>query len=489
MSPALLPRRRRPLPLAAAALAVTLIATTLIAACSTGGADRISKRTTGESGSLSWAPCRGHRAFDCATLSVPLDWAAPNGPRIDLALARKPATGKRIGALVTNPGGPGGSGIDFLYEEPFDESLSSRFDLVSWDPRGVGASTSFRCSNHVDEFLANDPDPDDDAEQTAIDTDARRVADDCARTDAGLAAHVGTDAVARDLDAIRVALGEQELTYMGFSYGTLIGLRYLALFPQKVRAMVLDGVVDPTETFTDWLTGQTTAIDAWISRALAACTAATKCPVPDLAAAYDELQRRVEKAPIPAGGGATLGPAELETGAVFVSYEPSLWPDLGAAIAAALKGNGRKMLQLAQGYYDLGGFTAYAAVECLDSPHPTGSAEYQAFANRLRALSPRIGGSVANELLPCAYWPAAPQSIVGPVTGEGGPPVLVLGNRGDAATPYESSVKIARMLTDGHLVSNDGEGHTSYGRSACVDDAVDAYLLRLTVPATDPDCR
>ena len=147
-----------------------------------------------------------------------------------------------------------------------------------------------------------------------------------------------------------------------------------------------------------------------------------------------------------------------------------------------------RIVGLAQGYYDLGGFTAYAAVECLDSPHPTGSAEYQAFANRLRALSPRIGGSVANELLPCAYWPAAPQSIVGPVTGEGGPPVLVLGNRGDAATPYESSVKIARMLTDGHLVSNDGEGHTSYGRSACVDDAVEGYLVDGTVPQDGLTC-
>lgn len=503
-------RRARPrgVALVAVALAVVLAAT----ACSSGGIAKSSSSgssdsSTSEAGgststvastldgwapaALNWKRCTGHRGFECATLTVPLDWKQPDGDTVKLALGRRKATGKRIGALVTNPGGPGGSGLEFLFSEPFDSDISSRFDIVSWDPRGVGASTAFTCEDHVAKFLRNDPDPDTPAEQTSIDADAKTVADDCQQESPGLVAHVGTDDVARDLEAIRIALGEPKLTYMGFSYGTLIGLRYLALFPTSARAVVLDGVVDPTQGFADWLRGQTVAIDASIKRAFAAC--GKSCPVDDLGATYDEVQRRVEESPIPAGskgdGGAVLGPAELETGAVYASYEPSLWPQLAQALADAAKGDGSGMLAMAQGYYDFGGFAAYAAVECLDSPHPTGSDEYRAFADELRALSPRIGGSVANELLPCAYWSAPPQSIVGPVSGEGGPPVLVLGNRGDAATPYENSVKVTKMLTNGHLVSNDGEGHTSYGRSSCVDGAVLDYLVDVTVPKTDPDCR
>ena len=497
-----------------AKVVAALLTVTVVGACSGTGLDEVARTTTTSptgaddtigrdraiplqseslggwvAPALDWSPCRAHDGFDCARLAVPLDWNDITGPTVDLALARQRSTGKAIGSLVVNPGGPGGSGLDFLFAEPLDDTLRSRFDIVSWDPRGVGASTAFDCEQHVDDFLANDPDPDDAAEQEAIDTAAKRVADDCASASPGLSAHVGTDSVARDLEAIRLALREPKLTYMGFSYGTLIGLRYLALFPTSVRAIVLDGVVDPTEGFVDWLTNQTIAIDASISRAFAACTPTTDCPVADLAATYDQVQRRVERQPLPAGSGKTLGPAELETGAVYASYEPSLWKDLAHALADAADGDGTAMLAMAQGYYDFGGFTAYAAVECLDSEHPVGADAYRAFADHLRELSPRLGGSVANELLPCAFWSTPPVPIVGPVTAEGSPPVLVLGNRGDAATPYASSVKVASMLADGHLVSNDGEGHTSYGRSACVDDAVHAYLIDLTVPERDPDCR
>ena len=146
-------------------------------------------------------------------------------------------------------------------------------------------------------------------------------------------------------------------------------------------------------------------------------------------------------------------------------------------------------MSLAQGYYDFGGFTAYAGVECTDSTHPNGSEEYRAFAALLEQISPRFGGSVANELLPCAYWPVAAQDHSGPIRAEGSPPILVIGNRGDPATPYENSVKVAGDLADGHLVSYAGEGHTSYGRAECVTQTVDRYLVDLKVPASDPNCR
>lgn len=438
---------------------------------------------------LRWQKCDDAPGFECTTMAVPVDWDQPAGETVDLAIARQPATGDRIGSLLTNPGGPGGSGLDYLFQEPFSGDIAKRFDIVSWDPRGVGRSSPLGCGDRVAPFLRNDPDPDTPQEQTAIDADASAVAQECADEDATMLPHIGTETVARDLDAIRAALGDDKLTYVGFSYGTSIGLQYLRLFPAHARAIVLDGVVDPTVDLAGWLTQQTASIDAAITRAFSACTPSTGCPVDDLAATYDRVRERVERSPLTANDGTVIGPAELATGTVYASYDPSLWTELADALADAENGDGRAMRRMAQGYYDFGGFTAYVGVACLDSQHPIGSDAYRAFAQTLEELSPRFGGSIANELLPCAYWPTPPQPVTGVVTGEGGPPVLVLGNRGDAATPYENSVRVAKDLVNGHLVSNDGEGHTSFGRSRCVDDAVTAYLIDLDVPATDPDCR
>ncbi len=440
-------------------------------------------------GRLNWRACDGQPAFQCATLSVPLDWADPSGTKIDLAIGRQPASGKRKGYLLSNPGGPGGSGLDFLFGNPFSTAVLAKFDIVSWDPRGVGASTHLQCGKKVDSFLAADSDPDDATEQRTLDDAARAVADECTASDLSLLAHMGTDDVARDLEAIRVALDDQPLNYVGFSYGTYVGLRYAALFPTRIRAMVLDGVLDPTQRFAEWLAAQTKAIDASVTRAFESCAEATGCPVDDLEKAYDEVRAAVEKAPLPSRSGRRVGPSELATAAIFTSYDKSLWRKLGPAIASALKGDGTGVMDLAQGYYDFGGFTAYAAVECIDSAHPTGSDEYAAFAHRLEQISPRFGGNVANELLPCAYWAVPPQDHTGAVRADGSPAILVLGNRGDAATPYENSVRVAHDLANGHLVSFAGEGHTSYGRNACVTDATDRYLLDLRVPSRDPDCR
>lgn len=437
---------------------------------------------------IDWAPCDDDRTADCGNLDVPLDWGQPDGTKIQLAVARRPATGDRIGVLFTNPGGPGGSGVDLALGSPFSPPISNRFDIVGWDPRGVGQSTRIECGDTVDDFLGVDSSPDTPDEQTELDQAAKAVADECQNEDGDLIAHVGTDNVARDLEALRISLGEPKLTYLGFSYGTSIGLRYLALFPTNVRAMVLDGVVDPTLDLEGWLTQQARAFDDSMNRAFAACGNVEPCPVPDLAEAYDELAAKVEELPIPAGRGRQLGPSALATAAILVSYDPGAWKLLPPAIADALDGDGAAMYELAESYYDLSGFTAYASVACTDAAHPVGAEAYAAFADRLREVSPRFGESVANELLPCAFWQAPVAQITGVVRGEGSPPILVLGNRGDAATPYANSVKVAEMLADGHLVSNDDEGHTAFGRSNCVDNAVEDYLIDVAVPETDPDC-
>jgi pimeloyl-ACP methyl ester carboxylesterase len=435
---------------------------------------------------LTWSSCQGHARFECATLHVPLDWSNPTGAQIGLAVARQRATGDRIGSLLTNPGGPGASGLQFLFGKPLQEPLLERFDLVSWDPRGVGSSTHLFCGSRVSSFLHLDPDPDDPAEQQAIDAAAKAVADECAAKDGQLLPHIGTDDTARDLEALRLALGDPQLTYFGFSYGTFIGERYLALFPTHVRAIVLDGVVNPTEGLEGLLTGQTTAMTAAIGRAFASCGQSRSCPLADPAATFDQVKARVERSPLPVGGG-TLGPAELATGAIYATYDPQLWPALNRALAAAARGDGDPMSSLANGYYDIGDWTAYAGITCLDSAHPTGSQAYRAFVQGLRAASPDFGGPIGNEMLPCAYWPVS-RPVTGPVTGAGSPPILVVGNKGDAATPYDDAVFVAGMLADGHLLSYDGEGHTSYGRDECVDDAIHQYLIDLVVPPEDPQC-
>lgn len=437
---------------------------------------------------LRWSACEDDRSAQCTTLEVPLDWSQPQGPTIELALARRRATGQKLGSLFLNPGGPGGSGIDFLLGGGIDGELASRFDLVSWDPRGVGRSSPLRCGSKVAPFLSLDPDPDTPAEQTALDDAAAAVAEQCGQLDGDVLPHLGTDDVARDLEAMRLAVGDPQLTYMGFSYGTFIGTRYAALFPTHIRAMVLDGPLDPTESLTDSLAAQAQAFDATIDRAFASCTRATRCPVSDLASAYDRLRSQVETSPMKGTGDRVLGPAELATAAVYVAYDESLWPRLGRAVADGLGGDPDPLLDLAYGYYDLGSYTVYQGVECLDSTGPRGAAEWAAFTARLEAISPRFGGSIANEMLPCAFWPVAAHDVTGPVAAPGSPPLVVLGNTGDPATPYANAERLASMFDRGVLITYEGEGHTSYGRSECVDSLVDDYLVGLVVPESGTRC-
>ena len=207
-------------------------------------------------GPLRWSSCASHPGFKCATLTVPLDWDNTTGTTVDLALARQPASGKRKGYLLINPGGPGASGLDFTFGNPLSDAIAATYDIVGWDPRGVGKSTHLKCGSKVEPFLRQDPDPDTTAEQTALDDAAKAVANECASSDLALLSHLGTDDVARDLEAIRMALDDQQLNFVGFSYGTYIGLRYAALFPTHIRSMVLDGVLDSTQRLEDLLAGQ-----------------------------------------------------------------------------------------------------------------------------------------------------------------------------------------------------------------------------------------
>jgi pimeloyl-ACP methyl ester carboxylesterase len=439
---------------------------------------------------LAWASCSQLPGGECATLAVPLDWDTPEGPTITLALGRFRAEGERIGSLLLNPGGPGGSGLEYLSYDPVGPELVARFDRVSWDPRGVGQSSPLRCTAGIDQLTAVDPDPDDAAEQRALDRSGAEVAASCGELDGQVLAHVGTVDVARDLEAIRLALGAEPLNYLGFSYGTHIGQVYAELFPDSLRAMVLDGVVDPALGYEEFLLGQTEGFDRAFAAAAEQCAAAgpSSCGVDDLGAAYDEVLRRVDAAPL-GGAPVPVGPAVLSTAAISTSYGTDGWRELGPALAAASAGDGAPLWQLARSYYDAGAFTSYAAVVCLDSRPPRGPDAYRSFADRARGVSERFGGAVANELVTCATWPEQapdPEPLV-PVAADA-PPILVVGSTGDAATPYENAVAVADRMPSSVLLTAEQDGHTAYGSNSCVSRAVEAYLVQLVLPAPDSRC-
>lgn len=289
------------------------------------------------------------------------------------------------------------------------------------------------------------------------------------------------------MDSIRQAVGDEKLSYLGFSYGTLLGLRYAELFPTLVRAIVLDGVVDPTQDFAAFLRSQTVAFEKAISAELDACPAGKSgCPDGGASAAYDQVAAQVESSPLKVGA-REVGPNELATAAIYSAYVPDFARQLYSALRSAQQGDGRGLLDMNDGYENESHFASYAGVECVDSPHPQGPDAYKAFADELTQLSPRFGPSVANELLPCAFWPAPVQSIVGPVHAKGAPPILVIGKTGDPATPYDNAVRVAQDLEQGRLLTVEGTGHTSL-EDPCAQDHTASYLIDLTLPPEGTKC-
>ena len=433
------------------------------------------------------------RNLRCATVKVPLDYGDPGGPTIDIAVNEAPARdpAHRIGALLFNPGGPGASGLSFIADGlEVPAAISNQFDLVGFDPRGVGESTKLPCGDAtVPAFLHLDSSPDTPDEQAALDAGAKAVADDCGQHAGDLLPFMGTDNVVRDIDTIRQALGEPQLNYLGVSYGTELGLRYAQLFPHNVRAIVIDGVVDPTQDLRTFLRQQTIAFERQIGGIFDECPDGDPgCPDGGMRAAYDRLAAEVDAQPLAASDGSELGPSELADAAIITTYAESLVSQFYDGVTRASKGDPRELLQLAQDYRTSVEYPDYAAVECTDSPHPNGRDEFLAFAEELKSLSSRFGAAVANEMLPCAYWPAPVKSVIGPVTAPEAPPILVIGTTGDAATPYEQAVTIAKTLAHGRLLTYTGTRHAAFGVSRCAGDAEAAYFVDLQLPPDGTTC-
>jgi pimeloyl-ACP methyl ester carboxylesterase len=436
---------------------------------------------------LTWESCGGAGRVECARLPVPVDWADPTGPTVELAVARRPATdpAARLGVVVFNPGGPGASGVDQIVAGPaVDDEVAQRFDLVAWDTRGTGDSARLTCDDTAARWLAADPSPDGQDEWRTLDDLARTLADECARVHGDLLPHLDTGSTVQDMEHLRRALGEEQLSYVGSSYGTLIGQLYADEHPDRVRAMVLDGLVDPSLEFAGVARSQAVGIESHLDRLLASCAGAC---AGDPAATLDAVEAQVDVEPISSATG-TLGPAELTLATVITAYAPSTWSTYLRGLDAAAAGDPAPLVELAERYTSITEWAPYVAVLCLDGPHPSDLDGFVRLADELDDIAPRVGTPLAVELLACTHWPADASREPAPIVAAGAPPILLLSTTGDGVTPPDQARAVAESLASGVLVTIEGEGHGAIGRRDCVDALVARYLVDLVVPPVGTAC-
>jgi pimeloyl-ACP methyl ester carboxylesterase len=437
-------------------------------------------------------------------LDVPLDYSDPGAGTITLYLERHLAErpSARIGTLLVNPGGPGAGG-SVLADDAANEygtTLLDRFDIVGWDPRGTGLSEpAVDCVSDLDHYFAVDSSPDTDAERQLLVDRGKELGASCERSNGDLLPHLGTADSARDMDSIRAALGEATISYFGFSYGSELGGTWATMFPDTVRAVVLDGAVDPTVGAVARDEQQAHGFEALLDRFLAECSADSACAFHhggDSAAAFDRLQAQVDREPVEVAdkGRPAVNQGMLDTAVASALYDRSGWNRLEVALADLDAGDGTGILRLYDDYngYDRGswdnGQEAYFAIGCLDDPGASSPAEVFAHEADFAAAAPRLGRSWLAELVYCSEWPARTTDHVA-ITGEGAGPILVVGTTGDPATPFAGTQTMATTLEGGHLVTVHADQHTGYGVNDCVNKAVEDYLVRPSAPlAATTDC-
>jgi pimeloyl-ACP methyl ester carboxylesterase len=443
--------------------------------------------------SIAWVSCGS--GFQCGSLAVPLDYSNPDKDTINIALIRKPATDptRRIGSLLMNPGGPGASGIGFL--RAFASSvpnLNRWFDLVGFDPRGVGQSAPIHCldATQEDAYNALDPVLDDAQEKQAAIDAFKEFGAGCQQLSARILPFVDTVSAAKDMDLMRIALGDAKLTYLGFSYGTLLGATYAGLFPTHVRALSLDGVVDPRLSAIDSAITQAGGFEQDLQAFLADCRSRASCTYGrpgDPGTKLNALMQRLDANPL-AVGSRQLTRGLALTGVAYTLYDQSFWPLLDQALTAADKGDGRFLLRLADLYYGEFSLDAFIVIECLDRPVPTDVASYDALGPAFAKASPFFGPGFQYSSLQCAYLGVPPTGHAGPISADGAPPILLVGGTNDPATPYSWAQSLHQQLASSILLTRTGNGHTSYGASVCSQQAEDAYLISLTLPAEGTVC-
>ena len=458
-------------------------------------------------GPVVWSACGDD--LQCGTVTVPLDYARPTGRTIAIAVERHPADdpAQRIGSLVINPGGPGTSGIDDLPTElkVLTPQLLDRFDIVSFDPRGVQRSDPVECEPPPSASTTTtagsssysplpDPVPTGPAGRRALVAGDRAYAHACETYSKDLLPYVGTVSVARDLDRIRAALGDARLTFIGHSYGTLLGAIYADMFPTHVRAMVLDGAIDPALGTDQMVLDQANGFESVLDDFFTWCASTSACPwrpTGDPTAALVALIDASAVTRLPGANGTSAGPGEFYDALLDDLYSVSSWPSLGDALAQAGAGDGADLVRLAADY-DSGGSTngadANNAVNCLDHPVSRLVSTYPALAARAAVTAPVFGPLLVWGLVQCALWPVRPDRTPAPLAATGSPPLLVVGTTGDPATPYVWAQSLAHELAHGELVTWQGTSHVAYFYSPCIRAIDQAYLVSGVLPAPGTVC-
>ncbi|GAY07133.1 alpha/beta hydrolase [Pseudonocardia sp. N23] len=444
--------------------------------------------------------------LDCATMTVPLDYSAPDGRVAEIAVLRHRTTAaEKVGSLVVNPGGPGGSGISLAAQFGAAQA-DGPFDVVGFDPRGVGASTpAIDCvsDREIDEQRADSDIDTSPAGVAHIEEENRRVAAQCVERSGGadVIAHSGTRDVARDMDVLRAALGEQKLTFLGYSYGTRIGSTYAELFPRNVRAMVLDGAIDPTQSSADSAVAQMEGFQKAFEAYAADCATKAGCPLGNdpaaATAAFQALARPLMEHPAPVRDSSrTLSFSDAVTAVIAALYNPASWPVLSTGLTELKAGDGTTLMGLADAYFARTTAGAYGnsqealmVVNCADggsTDDPQANAETARRANEVAPFQDS-GIEVTAVHSTCSYLPVAPTTPHLPEV-DGLPRTLVVSTTGDPSTPYQAGVTLAKAL-DARLLTFEGTQHTvALQGNACVDGIVGLYLVNLTLPAADVRC-
>ncbi|MFC0644320.1 alpha/beta hydrolase [Cellulomonas phragmiteti] len=453
---------------------------------------------------LEWTTCASEQ---CADATVPLDWDDPEGESITVALRRVPASGGApVGSLLVNPGGPGRSAIDSLnyFRQIVSREVLASYDLVAFDPRGVQHSSPVTCVDppELDELAAWVPDWSTDEGIAAAAARNGEFGRACLERTGPLLGHVDTASVARDMDVLRAVLGDEALTYLGFSYGTELGATYAALFPERVGRLVLDGALDPTLDSGQVAAGQAAGFESALRAYVTDCQAGPACPLTGSAdAGLTQIARmfeRVRANPLPTGTERELTSSLAFSGVAAALYAQSSWPLLTQALSKAIDAaDGSVLLQLADSYYGRSPDGTYAsnqneafsAVLCLDDRPSADPAQMRADAAEIVAVAPTVGQFFAYGGASCAQWPVPQVGSLASYEAPGAAPILVIGTTNDPATPYAWAQSLADLLSSAVLLTFEGEGHTAYGRSnQCVKDAVDAYLLTGEAPADGTTC-
>lgn len=462
-----------------------------------------------------WVDCGG--GFQCATVEVPTDYAHPAAGTTTIALIRLPASdpAQRIGSLFINPGGPGGSGVDFVRAAArflYSPAVLARFDVVGFDPRGVGGSDELRCFADAQEqaaFWGDQPAfPYTGEQEQPYLRVATEYAQRCAQRNGDRLDHLSTVDVARDLDRLRETVGDQRLTYIGYSYGSYLGQVYANLFPQRVRALALDGVLDP-ETWAnqsprmlaDAALGGEQSLDAFASACAAAgtaCAFASGDTAAEVRQRLDAILEPIKQHPLPAPNADPPGelPYDLANGAYLVSmYDTFFWPLFAAGLAQAETGDGSILLDFIRlflvppGVYD-NSFDTWSGVFCTDGTFPRDPQLWPPMVRLSERIAPTFSRYWFYGTPQCATWGGhAPDRYAGPWDRPTAAPILMLNTLADPATPYAGAVRAQRRMADARLVTVDGWGHTSLGHpSACARQVLDRYLVDGVAPANGLHC-